>query len=129
MGRELYREEQVFRNELDRCVAILEECEGWNLRDLLYPDQETEETNRRFREDFGSRLGCKCYEVYKHRAEACLVCPVALGTTACMTVKGHRMRSLQGRSQFLFRGFGISRGFHYPVEAFIRTKGQNMIYK
>lgn len=34
------------------------------------------ETNRRFRDDFGSFLGCKCYEVYKHRSEECLPCPV-----------------------------------------------------
>ncbi|MBW2525351.1 MAG: PAS domain-containing sensor histidine kinase [Deltaproteobacteria bacterium] len=34
------------------------------------------ETNRRFRDDFGSHLGCKCYEVYKHRNEECIPCPV-----------------------------------------------------
>jgi PAS domain S-box-containing protein len=34
------------------------------------------EANRRFREDFGECLGCKCYEMYKHRKEECLVCPV-----------------------------------------------------
>jgi PAS domain S-box-containing protein len=33
--------------------------------------------NRRFREDFcDDCLGKKCYEVYKHRKEACLSCPV-----------------------------------------------------
>ena len=37
------------------------------------------EMNRAFREAFGSELGalgCKCYEVYKHRTEECLPCPV-----------------------------------------------------
>ena len=34
------------------------------------------EANRRFKEDFGSYLGCKCYEVYKHREEACVPCSV-----------------------------------------------------
>lgn len=34
------------------------------------------QANRRFREDFGDRLGCKCYEVYKHRGEECLPCSV-----------------------------------------------------
>ena len=34
------------------------------------------EVNRRFKEDFGDRLGCKCYDVYKHRTEECLPCPV-----------------------------------------------------
>jgi PAS domain S-box-containing protein len=34
--------------------------------------------NRRFKEDFGDEVvGCHCYETYKHRAEPCLVCPVA----------------------------------------------------
>jgi signal transduction histidine kinase len=36
--------------------------------------------NRRFREDFGDHRGAdcmRCYEVYKHRSEACLPCPVA----------------------------------------------------
>jgi PAS domain S-box-containing protein len=34
-------------------------------------------TNRRFREDFGSGGGIHCYEIYKHREEPCLECPVA----------------------------------------------------
>ena len=34
-------------------------------------------TNRRFREDFGSGGGTYCYELYKHRDEPCLECPVA----------------------------------------------------
>lgn len=33
--------------------------------------------NRRFQEDFGSYIGAYCYEVYKHRGEPCLNCPVA----------------------------------------------------
>jgi len=32
--------------------------------------------NRRFREDFGPFEGRRCYEVYKHRDEPCLECPV-----------------------------------------------------
>lgn len=34
------------------------------------------EANRPFTEAFGSFLGCKCYEVYKHRNEECIPCPV-----------------------------------------------------
>ncbi len=34
------------------------------------------EANRRFREDFGDRIGGLCHEVYKHRADPCLDCPV-----------------------------------------------------
>jgi C4-dicarboxylate-specific signal transduction histidine kinase len=32
--------------------------------------------NRRFKEDFGDDIGGHCYEIYKHRSEPCLVCPV-----------------------------------------------------
>jgi len=32
--------------------------------------------NRLHREAFGSYLGCKCYEVYKHRTEECIPCTV-----------------------------------------------------
>jgi PAS domain S-box-containing protein len=34
------------------------------------------EANRRFREDFGDLLGCKCFDVYKHRTEECFPCAV-----------------------------------------------------
>ena len=34
------------------------------------------EVNRRFTEDFGSFLGCNCYQVYKHRTEECMPCTV-----------------------------------------------------
>ena len=34
------------------------------------------EANRRFKDDFGDLLGCKCFEVYKHRTEECFPCPV-----------------------------------------------------
>jgi PAS domain S-box-containing protein len=34
-------------------------------------------TNRRFKDDFGDEIEGHCYEMYKHRTEPCLVCPVA----------------------------------------------------
>jgi PAS domain S-box-containing protein len=34
-------------------------------------------TNRQFNDDFDVELGAHCYEVYKHRDEPCLNCPVA----------------------------------------------------
>ncbi len=34
------------------------------------------QSNRRFKEDFGNYVGAYCYEVYKHRGEQCLNCPV-----------------------------------------------------
>jgi len=36
------------------------------------------EANRAFQDDFGSCLGRKCYDVYKHRAEPCVPCPVQM---------------------------------------------------
>ncbi len=36
------------------------------------------EANRRFRDDFGDALEGHCYEVYKHRTEPCLMCPVSM---------------------------------------------------
>ena len=35
------------------------------------------QANRRFRRDFGDGVGKPCYEVYKHREEPCMECPVA----------------------------------------------------
>ncbi len=35
------------------------------------------EVNQRFRDDFGYHFGAHCYEVYKHRSEPCLRCPVS----------------------------------------------------
>jgi len=32
--------------------------------------------NNRFKRDFGDYIGSRCYEVYKHRSEPCLGCPV-----------------------------------------------------
>ncbi len=39
-------------------------------------DLKITSTNRKFREDFGVGGGAYCYEVYKHRDEPCLECPV-----------------------------------------------------
>ncbi len=40
------------------------------------PDLNIVDVNRKFKEDFGSYLGCKCFEIYKNRKEECLICPV-----------------------------------------------------
>ena len=40
------------------------------------PELNIIEANRAFQEDFGSCLGRKCYEAYKHRTEPCVPCPV-----------------------------------------------------
>jgi len=38
LSAELYREEAVFRAEVDRCAEILHESLGWDLRTLLFPE-------------------------------------------------------------------------------------------
>lgn len=40
------------------------------------PDLRIVDTNQNFREDFGDGKGSFCYQVYKHRDEPCLNCPV-----------------------------------------------------
>ena len=40
MGVELYREEAVFREQIDRCAQILEPLLGLDLHSILYPDAE-----------------------------------------------------------------------------------------
>ena len=40
------------------------------------PELRIVEANRAFQENFGSCLGRKCYEAYKHRTEPCVPCPV-----------------------------------------------------
>jgi amino acid adenylation domain-containing protein len=39
MGRELYREEAVFREEMDRCFEILAGLVDYNLKEILYPGE------------------------------------------------------------------------------------------
>jgi PAS domain S-box-containing protein len=40
------------------------------------PDLRIIDANRSFKENFGDFLGCKCYEIYKHRDEECIHCAV-----------------------------------------------------
>ena len=39
MGAELYRSEPAYRDEIDRCAALLEPHLGLDLRDILYGDR------------------------------------------------------------------------------------------
>ncbi len=66
--------QKQLRESQDRYRLIFEEVPCY----ISIQDQDLNiiEVNRRFREDFGDRLGCKCYEVYKHRTEQCFPCPV-----------------------------------------------------
>lgn len=47
MGRDLYRESEVFRAELNRCAAVLVSPLGLDLRELLLADGDEEERARR----------------------------------------------------------------------------------
>jgi acyl transferase domain-containing protein/acyl carrier protein len=47
MGAELYRSEPVFRQEIDRCAALLEPELGCDLRHVLYPTADPEAVSNR----------------------------------------------------------------------------------
>jgi PAS domain S-box-containing protein len=71
------RLEEQLRQSQQRYRVLFEEVPCYiSIQD---PDLRMIEMNRAFREDFGSSLGalgCKCFEVYKHRTEECFPCPV-----------------------------------------------------
>lgn len=68
------RLEDQLRHSQQRYRRLFEEVPCYiSIQD---PDLRIIEMNRAFREDFGDSLGCRCYEVYKHRNEPCLACPV-----------------------------------------------------
>jgi PAS domain S-box-containing protein len=63
MSRQLY---QALFEEVPCYIAVIDR------------DFKLVQGNRRFREDFGGPTdGERCYQLYKHRKEPCLVCPVA----------------------------------------------------
>ena len=71
------RLEEQLRQSQHRYQLLFEEVPCYI--SIQGPDLRMIEMNRAFQEDFGSALGalgCKCYEVYKHRTEECLPCPV-----------------------------------------------------
>lgn len=56
------------------------------------------DANQRFRDDFGDFEGRYCYQVYKHRADRCEVCPVARTFRDGERHESEeRVRTLQGR--------------------------------
>ena len=68
------RLEEQLRQSQHRYRVLFEEVPCYiSIQD---PELNIVEMNRAFREDFGDLLGCKCYEVYKHRTEQCFPCPV-----------------------------------------------------
>lgn len=68
------RLQSQFRTSQKRYQQLFEEVPCYvSIQDT---DLNIVDVNRRFREDFGGYLGCKCYEIYKHRKEECFPCPV-----------------------------------------------------
>ncbi len=71
------RLEEQLRQSQQRYRLLFEEVPCYI--SIQGPDLRMIEMNRAFQEDFGSSLGalgCKCFEVYKHRTEECVPCPV-----------------------------------------------------
>lgn len=67
--------EEKLRRSRERFRALFEEVPCY----LSVQDRDLKivQCNRSFREDFGDYIGAYCFEVYKHRGEPCLNCPVA----------------------------------------------------
>jgi len=66
--------QKQLKESQDRYRLIFEEVPCYiSIQD---EDLNIVEANRRFKQDFGDLLGCKCYEVYKHRSEECFPCAV-----------------------------------------------------
>lgn len=67
--------EEKLRQNRERYRLLFEEVPCY----ISVQDRELRivQCNRSFQEDFGNYIGAYCYEVYKHRGEPCLNCPVA----------------------------------------------------
>ncbi|HWU37583.1 MAG TPA: ATP-binding protein [Candidatus Acidoferrum sp.] len=70
------RLEDKLRESRERFRLLFEEAPCY----ISVQDRELHivQANRPFKEAFGDYIGAYCYEVYKHRGEPCLACPVAI---------------------------------------------------
>jgi PAS domain S-box-containing protein len=67
--------EEKLRQNRERYRLLFEEVPCYiSVQDR---DLRIVQCNRSFQEDFGQYIGAYCYEIYKHRGEPCLNCPVA----------------------------------------------------
>lgn len=66
--------QRLFKENQERYKLLFEEVPCY----ITIQDEDLNiiNTNRLFRESFGSCLGMKCFEVYKHRSEECFPCKV-----------------------------------------------------
>ncbi len=66
--------QRQFRENQERYKTLFEEVPCYiSIQD---EDLNIINANRMHRETFGTYLGCKCYEIYKHRTEECVPCIV-----------------------------------------------------
>jgi PAS domain S-box-containing protein len=68
LQRQLHESQQLYRVLFEEVPCYIS-VQDRNLKIV--------QANRRFKEDFGDQVGAHCYDIYKHRREPCLVCPVA----------------------------------------------------
>ncbi len=71
--REVKRLQQRLRQSQRRLAQLFENVPCYIT--VQGPDLVIRHANRMFRETFGKAVGERCYRVYKHREEQCLVCP------------------------------------------------------
>jgi len=72
---EVQRLQEALRSSRQRYQELFDEVPCY----ISVQDRDFKITaaNRRFKEDFGTAVGAFCYDIYKHRDEACDNCPVA----------------------------------------------------
>jgi PAS domain S-box-containing protein len=71
---EVKRLQSMLQRSQERLAQLFEEVPCFIT--VQGPDRIIQHANRRFRETFGDAVGNKCYTMYKHRDEQCLVCPM-----------------------------------------------------
>ncbi|MBI5526299.1 MAG: PAS domain-containing sensor histidine kinase [Deltaproteobacteria bacterium] len=71
---EIKRLQRQLKESQERYHLLFEEVPCYiSIQD---PELRIVDANRSFKENFGDFLGCKCYEIYKHRDEECVNCAV-----------------------------------------------------
>jgi PAS domain S-box-containing protein len=90
--------ERQLRRSQRRCRLLFDEVPCYiSIQDC---ELNIVEANRAFQENFGSCLGRKCFEVYKHRSEPCVPCPVEEAFEDCEPhTREEVVTSLDGRRQ------------------------------
>lgn len=73
MGRELYEKEPVFCREMDRCFELLKPLMGYDIKEILYPQNSVSKVSQVSRvsggEQLGNRLACSESDAPSPRSE------------------------------------------------------------